>query len=317
MRLLTVLLATLGLLAVPGPPALGYPERPITLIVGFGAGSGTDAMARIVAQHVGQSIRQRIVVENRPGAHGSVGGAAAARAEPDGYTLFLGTNSTHASAPSLLKKINYDPIADFAPISRVGGVGYILLVNPGLEIKTVPALLALAKSKPDALSIAVGNPSGLVVTEAFKRATGLTALNVPYRSTPPALVDVLAGRVSAMFVDMPTGLEYVKSGQLAALATASETRSPLAPDVPTLKEIGYQDLVIEGWFALYAPRGTPDEIVDRLAGEIKALVETETPLLQRLGFETTTNSPREMAAFGKSELAKWTRMIKEAGIQPE
>src|SRR3954469_10246884 len=195
-----------------------YPNRQITLIVPFGAGSGTDAVARIVAQNLSIALKQNIVVENRPGGNGAIAAAYVARSAPDGYTLFMSTNSPHSAAPFLMKNVGYDAAKDFAPVSRVGSFTLMLVINPALAIKSVPELIAYAKANPGKLSFGSGNTSGIVAGETFKHWARVDILHVPYKSVPPALTDVLGGRISMAFTDLTPGLPHVKAGTLRALA---------------------------------------------------------------------------------------------------
>ena len=232
----TAALAAASMLAAFSAAAQTWPTRPITLVVPFAAGSGSDTGARIVGEYLGAALGQRLVVENRVGAVGAIGAAAVARAQPDGYTLLVGTNSTHGSNPALLATMPYDPIKDFVPIVRVGIFTYFVVVNPGLPIRSMADLVAEAKAKPDQLSYGSGSSTSLVMAETFLRGVGIKALRVPYTSNPPALTDIIAGRVSFMFVDVSTSISHVREGALRAIAITSPTRSSVVPDVPTIKE---------------------------------------------------------------------------------
>ena len=218
--------------------AQAYPSRPITIVVPFGPGSATDTVARSIALPLGVALKQNILIETKLGANGTIAANMVARAAPDGYTLILGTNTPNSAAPSLMKSISYDPVRDFAPLSRIGSFTQMLVLHPDLPVKSVPELIAHAKANPGKLSFASGNASGVVAGETLKRWAGLDIVHVPYRSAPPALNDVLGGRVSMMFTDLTTGLPHVKAGTLRALATTRLQRSTLFPELPSLHEAG-------------------------------------------------------------------------------
>ena len=320
MRLLSCLLAAASLaLSLTGTAADTYPSKPITIIVPFGAGSGTDTATRVVAQHLSTALKQNVVVENRPGANGAIAATYVARSAPDGYTLFMSTNSPHSAAPYLTKNIAYDPVKDFAPITRMGSFTLILVVHPSLPAKSVPELIAHAKQNPGKLSFASGNTSGVVAGETLKSWAKLDMLHVPYKSAPPALTDVVAGRVSMMFTDLTTGLPHVRANSLRALAQTRKVRSKLFPEVPTLHEAGVTDFEMDSWAAIFAPAGTPKEIVTRLNTELRPIIDGAevTTRLGTAGFEAFSSSPEELGEFAKVQLAKWGKMIKDAGIEPE
>jgi tripartite-type tricarboxylate transporter receptor subunit TctC len=299
--------------------AQDYPNKSITIVVPFGAGSGTDAVTRIVAQHLSTALKQTIVIENRPGANGAIAGAYVARAAPDGYTLFMSTNSPHSAAPSLTRNLAYDPVKDFAPISRVGSFTLILVTHPDLPVKTVQELIAYAKSNPGKLSYATGNTAGILAGGTLARWAGIDVLHVPYKSVPPALTDVLAGRVPAMFTDLTPGLPHVKANKLRALASTRLKRSALLPEIPTLHESGITDFEVDAWAALFAPAHTPPDIIARLNAQVRTIIEDPQIKAQiaTMGFEAFSSTPEELGEFVKVQLGKWTKMIKDAGIQPE
>src|SRR5262245_53672354 len=240
--------------------AQAYPSRPITIVVPFGPGSATDTVARSIALPLGIALKQNIVVETKPGANGTIAATQVARAAPDGYTLILATNTPHSAAPSLMKSVSYDPVKDFAPLSRVGSFTQLLVLHPDLPAKSIPELIAYAKANPGKLSFASGNASAVVAGETLKRWAGLDIVHVPYRSTPPALNDVLGGRVSMMFADLTTGLPHVRAGTLRALATTRMQRSTLFPELPSMHEAGITNFDMDSWAAMFAPASTPREI---------------------------------------------------------
>jgi tripartite-type tricarboxylate transporter receptor subunit TctC len=320
MRLLSCLLATASLaLSLTGAAADTYPSKPVTIIVPFGAGSATDTVTRVVAQHLSTVLKQNVVVENKPGANGAIAAAFVARSAPDGYTLFMSTNSPHSAAPYLTKNISYDPVKDFAPVTRMGSYTLILVVHPSVPAKTVPELIAHARQNPGKLSFASGNTSGIVAGETLKAWAKLDMLHVPYKSAPPALNDVLAGRVSMMFTDLTTGLPHVRANSLRAVAQTRKVRSKLFPEVPTLHEAGVTDFEMDSWAAIFAPAGTPKEIVTRLNTELRKIIDSSdvTTRLGTAGFEAFSSSPEELGEFTKVQLARWGKMIKDAGIEPE
>src|SRR5262245_41765541 len=296
-----------------------YPSRPITIVVPFGPGSATDSVARSIALPLGVALKQSIVVETKPGANGTIAASQVARAAPDGYTLILGTNTPHSAAPSLVKGISYDPVKDFTPLSRVGSFTQMLVLHPDLPVKSIPELIAHAKANPGKLSFASGNASAVVAGETLKRWAGLDIVHVPYRSAPPALNDVLGGRVSMMFTDLTTGLPHVKAGTLRALATTRLQRSTLFPELPSLHEAGITNFDMDSWAAMFAPANTPREIVMRLNAEVRKIIDDPEVRgrLGAVGFEAFSSTPDELGEFVKVQLVIWTRMIKDAGIEPE
>lgn len=313
-----IVLAFAMFLAVcSGATAETYPSRRITVIVPFGAGSGTDSVARIVTQRLAEVLKAIIVVENRPGASGSIGAAAAARSAPDGYTLFSGGSSTHAANPSLLKSIQYSPMEDFVPIARLGVFPYILVINPGIEARNVGELVALAKQKPGSMSFAYGNALGQLAGEMFKRRAGIDLQAVPYKSSPEGVTDVIAGRVSMMFSDMTPVLPLTRSGQLRALATITENRSALFSELPSVQEQGLDFRNLSAWTGLFAPRGTAPEVVEKLSGALREIL-AEPAIRQRLaeiGFEAQWIAPKEFSERVAADIELWATLTKEAGIE--
>lgn len=317
-------LCLLAALANLGPTfevqAADYPTQPIKLIVPFAAGSGTDAIARITAQALGEALKATVIVENKAGANGVIAAEYVAKAAPDGYSLFMTTNTTHSANPSLMKRLNYDPIKSFAPVSRLGNLPFILVVNNSLPVKTVTELIAYGKAKPGQLSYASGNSTGIVSGATFANMAGLDLLHVPYKSTPPAIVDVIGGQVSMMFVDTAAGMATIKGGKMRALAVTTEERSKLFPELPPMAATpGLKGFDITSWNGVFAPAGTPDDIVEKLN---KALVKMTNDKAAReklatLGFDAFGSTPDELGAFVATELVKWNKLVKNAGIQPE
>ena len=296
-----------------------YPTKPITIIVPFGPGSATDTIARVVAQHLGAVLKQSVVVEARPGANGALSALYVARSAPDGYTLFMSTNSPHSAAPFLMKNIGYDPVKDFTAITRMGSYTLMLCVHPSIPAKSVMELIEYAKANPGKLSFASGNTSGVVAGETLKHWAELDILHVPYKSAPPALNDVLAGRVSMMFTDLTTGLPHVKAGTLRALAVTRLKRSTLIPELPTLDEAGVTGFDMDSWAGIFAPAGTPADIITLLNAELRKIIDSGEVKsnLGNVGFEAFSSSPKELEDFVKVQLGKWGKMVKGAGIQPD
>jgi tripartite-type tricarboxylate transporter receptor subunit TctC len=297
----------------------GYPNRPITIIVPFGPGSATDTISRVVGQYLGVALKQTVVVENRPGANGALSALYVARAAPDGYTLFMSTNSPQSAVPFLMKNVAYDPVKDFAPVTRMGSYTLMLVIHPSIPAKSVRELIDYAKANPGKLSFASGNTSGVVAGETLKRWAETDMLHVPYKSAPPAINDVLAGRVSMMFTDLTTGLPHVTAGTLRALAVTRLQRSSLIPELPTLDEAGVKGFDMDSWAAIVAPAHTPQDIITLLNTELRKIIDSADvkSKLGNAGFEAFSSSPKELDAFIKVQLGKWGKMIKDAGIEPE
>jgi tripartite-type tricarboxylate transporter receptor subunit TctC len=287
-----------------------YPIRPISLIVPFPAGGSTDLVARVVAEKMSQDLGQQIVVDNRGGAGGNVGSAAAAKSDPDGYTLLMGTVATHALNPALYKTMPYDPVTDFAPIS---------LLNPDFPAQNVAELIALLKEKPGEYSYASsGNGTPLHLSgELFKTMAGVDMVHVPYKGAGPALVDVMGGHVPIMFDNLPSSTEHIKAGKLRGLAVTTAERASSMPDLPTVAESGLPGYETYTWNALFAPAGTPPEVVARLnEAAVKALADPEVQAkLQGFGASVVGSSPDELAAHVQAELAKWAPVVKASGAQ--
>lgn len=313
-------LATLACLvmAAPGAAQSDYPNRPITLILPFAAGSGTDSTTRIISQSLAQELGQNFIVENKAGANGSIAAQFVARAKPDGYTLLVTTNTTHSANPSLLKTMSYDPIKDFVPIARTGDLPFFLLVHPDVPAKNVKELIALAKAQPGKLTYASGSSSSSVSGATFARRAGIDILHVPYKSSPPALNDLLGGRTTMMFVDVPTGMPHVTSNALRPLAMTTRQRSALMPDLPSMEEAGVPDFDITSWQGYFAPAGTPQPIIDKLNAAIQKVISNPDlkKRLAGLGMDAFSGSQADFDKFVKDQLVLWTRLIKDAGIEP-
>jgi tripartite-type tricarboxylate transporter receptor subunit TctC len=316
-QLAACLLTCLAFATVAG--AQPYPSRPITIVVPFAPGSGTDSIARIIGQYLQVSLNQSVVIENKVGASGVIAATYVARAAPDGYTLLMATNSTHSANPYLFKNLSYDPVKDFAPIARIGSYVFMLVVNKDVPVKTLQELVAYAKANPGKLTYASGNTTGIVAGETFKHKAGVDILHVPYKSTPPAINDVLGGRVSMMVIDMAPGLEHVRAGNFRALAVTTKERSALLPDLPSLAEAGIEGYDVTSYAALFAPAGTPKEIVDKLNAEVRKIIANPDAKakIAVTGFDAFSGPPESLAAFIQSELVTWGRLIKDAGIEAQ
>ena len=295
-----------------------YPSQNISIVLPFGPGSGTDIVTRMVAQKLSESLGKPVVVENKPGANGSIAAEYVARAKPDGHTLFIGTNSTHGANPALVKEMRYDPIKSFEHVNRVAVFTSILVVNPKLPVKTMSELLVYGKKNE--LTLATGNASGIVQSETLARQVGWKKLlRVPFKSNPQAMTEVIAGRIDFMFTDIAAAQAQVKAGNLRALAVTSKNRSVIMPELPTILESGVPDYDLSGWNGLFAPSGTPPEIVKKINTEITRIVQLPDvrARILEIGAEPGPMSPGEYAAWVQSEVTKWTKLVKEAGIQPE
>jgi tripartite-type tricarboxylate transporter receptor subunit TctC len=308
-----------AVLVAGGALAQDYPGRAITLVVPFAVGSGIDPTARIIADELSRSLKQPVVIDYKPGANGAIAAGAVARATPDGYTIFMTTVSTHSANPNLLKSIPYDPVRDFAPLSRVGNLPFMLVVDPKMAATSVPEFVAYVKANPGRLSYASTNAVGLLAGATLKRMADLDLVHVPYRSSPQALNDVMTGRVAMMFVDFALGWPQAKAGNVRALAVTTKERSALLPDIPSMTEAGLPAFDLIPWNAIFAPANTPRPIVQRLNAELRRIISDPKvkERLAGLGFDAFASTPEELDAFVREDLAKWTKWVREAGIEPE
>jgi tripartite-type tricarboxylate transporter receptor subunit TctC len=314
MRLALLLVA----LCVSSANAQTYPGKPVKVLVPFPAGSATDQVARVIGAELQAALGQPFVVENKPGAQGSIAATEVARAAPDGYTLMVGTNTPLAANPSLFKKLNYDPAKDFAPVARLSTISFMIMVRPDFPAKSFKEFLAHAKANPGKLSAGYGS-AGSQVSQAMLRSMGrIEFIDVPYKGLPQAITDVLGGSISFTFAALANALAQIKGGKLRGIAVTSAKRSALAPDVPAIAEElpGYE---LIAWFALVAPAGTPAAVVARLhevtAG---ALAKPEVKArFDALGTDVAPMNPEQLGGFIRSEIEKFGRLAKAAGIQPE
>lgn len=296
-----------------------YPEKPLTFVVPFAAGSATDQLARALGNSVTQQSKQAVVVDNKAGASGMIAAQQVAKAAPDGYTVLITTNTTHAANEHLYKKLPYDPVKDFAPVTGLGKGGQVLVVRADSPYHTVADLLAKARRDPGKLSFGSGSSSSRVAGEMFKQLSHTDILHIPYKSNPNAITDLLGGQVDMMITDTATGVPQIKGGKLRALGVSTTHRIPILPEVPTIDEAGVKGYDMSYWFAAYVPAGTPAPVVAKLR---ELLVNAVDAPAAKAFFESggaqawTTTSP-ELAKFQADETLKWGKVIKAAGIEPE
>jgi len=313
-------LASGVLLAFAGTAAAqAFPERPLTFVVPFAAGSATDQLARAIGQAITQQTKQQVIVDNRAGANGFIGAQLAAKAKPDGYTVFITTNTTHAANEHLFRKLPYDPVKDFEPLTLLGRGGQIMVVNEQSPANSVGDFIKLAKERPGKLSFGWGSSSSRIAGELFKQMTGTYIVSIPYKSNPPAITDLMGGQIDMMITDMSTGLPQVKAGKLKALGVSTSKRSALAPEVPTLSEAGVKGYEMTYWFAAYAPAGTPAPVVARLNELLVAAAKSPAAsgFYTSSGTDVLTSTPEELRKFQHAESQKWSKVITAAGIEKE
>jgi tripartite-type tricarboxylate transporter receptor subunit TctC len=319
--------SAVAVLAVAAPAAAlaqnnNYPTKPVRLIVAFPAGGSTDIIGRLVGQRLSERLGQQVIVDNRGGAGGMIGTEIAARAAPDGYTLTMGTTSTHVIAPAAFSKVKYDPIKDFAPITLVASTPYLLVVNPSVKANSLKDFIALAKSQPGKLNYAsagAGSTTHLAM-EMLKHTAGLDIVHVAYNGNGPAGVAVLGGQVQALFGSMPAVLPQAKAGKLRPLAVGTSKRSPALPDVPTVAESGYPGFEVSLWLGFFAPRGTPAPIINRLHAElVKIVLSPEMKeQLEKNGAEPAHNASNiELERLVRTEIDKYAKVLKAANIKLE
>ncbi len=299
--------------------AQAYPAKAITFVVPFAAGSATDQLARAIGQSITNDTKQPVVIDNKAGASGMIAAQAVAKAPADGYTLLITTNTTHAANEHLYKKLSYDPVKDFAPISGLGKGGQVMVVNAASPYKNVGDVVAAAKKAPGKLSFGSGSSSSRMAGEMLKQLAGVDILHVPYKSNPLAITDLLGGQIDLMITDTSTGVPQVKAGKLRALGYSTQKRSSQLPDVPTIDEAGVKGYDMGYWFAAYAPAGTPPAVVARLNELMGAATKSAAAkaFFDMAGSEAWTTTPDELAKFQAAETVKWGKVIKAAGIEAE
>jgi len=313
-------LLALGLwLASMTATAQPYVTQPIKLVVPTGPGSIADTVTRLIGQALSQQLEQPIVVENKVGANGIIGADAVAKAAPDGLTLIVGNVSTHAINAAMYDKLPYDPVRDFAPVSLVGFVPYVLVVGEGVTAKTVADVLALARAQPGKLTYASGSAPSIVAMELIKRAAGIDVLQVNYKTVPQGLMDVISGRIDMQVADTGVAIAHIRTGKVRPLMSVSSQRTTLLPEVPSLADAGLPKVDVIGWWGWYAPAGTPPPAIARLHEAI-VKVTAQQALRERVagfGAELKGGSPAELVAFTREQSALYARLIKEAGIKPQ
>jgi tripartite-type tricarboxylate transporter receptor subunit TctC len=326
MRLVASLLAALAAsflanAAAQAPAATDYPRQPIRVVVTFPPGGSSDAMVRLITPRLNQRLGQQVVVDNRPGAGGNIGLALVAKAAPDGYTLGLGAAGALSANSSLYANMPYDVAKDFKPVSMLAAIPFVIVGNPSVPAKTQRELIALAKSQPGKLSIGHGgNGTAMHLSAAlFSQMADVKFVEIPYKGSGPAALDVLANNVPLAVVDLPAALQHIKAGKLVAYAVTSPQRVPQLPDVPTVSEGGLTGYDSTGWFGFVAPAGTPDAIVQKLNAEITGALADEQikASMRNLGVEPAPSKPEAFEAYIRSEHAKWAKVIRQANIKIE
>jgi tripartite-type tricarboxylate transporter receptor subunit TctC len=321
MKRRTVLAAAAAACALSLAPlaahAQAFPTKPITIVVPFSAGGTTDILARVIGQYMSKDLGQPVIVDNRAGAGGNIGAQNVARAAADGYTLLMGTVGTHAINQSLYKKMAFDPVKDFAPLSRVALVPNLLVANPAQPFKNVKELIAYAKANPGKVTFgSSGSGSSIHLSgEMFQQMAGVEMQHIPYKGSAPAVTDLLGGQIAVMFDNMPSAIGHVKAGKLRALAVTTPKRSPALPDVPTIAEAGVPGYSATSWFGLLAPAHTPAPVLAKLnASILKALADPDVKKkMAEQGAEPYGEKPEQFAEFIRSETAKWGKIVKQSG----
>ncbi|HSB98273.1 MAG TPA: tripartite tricarboxylate transporter substrate binding protein [Burkholderiaceae bacterium] len=311
--------ALAAVLAAACGSAAAYPDKPVTFIVPFAAGSATDPLARALGQSITETTKQAVVVDNKAGASGMLAAQAAARAQADGYTVLITTNTTHAANEHLYKKLPYDPVKDFAPVTGLGKGGQVLVVAAGSPHKSVKELVDYAKKNPGKVTFGSGSSSSRVAGELFQQMAGIELLHVPYKSNPLAITDLLGGQIAMMITDTSTGVPQIKAGKLKALGVSTTKRLPMLADVPTIDEAGVKGYDMGYWFAAYVPANTPAPVVTRLNELLQAGLKTPAAkaFFETSGGEPFPTTPEQLAKFQAEEAGKWGRVIKKAGIEAE
>ena len=299
--------------------AQGYPNKPLKMIVPFPPAGSTDLSARAVSDKLGQKLGQPVIIENKPGAGGNIGGDLAAKSAPDGYTLFVGTVGTNAINAGLYSKMPFDHLKDFAPVILLSKTPNVLVVHPNFPPNSVKEVIALAKAKPNELTFASsGSGTSIHLSgELFKSMAGVQMTHVPYKGSGPMLIDLMAGQTSMAFDNLSAAIQHVRAGKLKALATTGLTRAPALPDLPTISEAGLPGYDSTSWNAIFVPAGTPREVIDRLNRELRAILETpETKkFFADQGAEAGGGTPAELDAFVKAETTKWAKVVKDSGAK--
>lgn len=318
MQILAPLAAAFGLLWTSAALAQAYPSAPITLVVPFAAGSGTDAVARTVGQKLSERLKQPVIIDNKPGASAQIGAQFVAQAKPDGYTLFMTTNTSHSANPSLFKTLRYDPIKDFTPIARVGELPFALAVHPSVPAKNMRELIGYAKANPGKLSYATPNSTSLVASETIKRIAGLDMVGIPYKSSPQAMTDLLGGQVNVYVVDFGSGMTMLKTERIRTLGVTTKESSRILPGVPPIGDT-VRGFDLTSWNGIFGPAGLPRPVVDRINAELQVVLADKEvqDKLAVIGFQVSpSKTPEEFTKYVADQLAHWTILIKQSGINP-
>lgn len=318
------LLASFAAAALPVPAfaqAAPWPSKPIKLVVPYAPGGSTDVVARVVAESLGKRLGQNIIIDNKPGKGAMVGSALVAKAPPDGYTLLMSVISGLTISPALYGGSDFDPMADFIHVSIASRNPSVLVANNDFKAKSFKEYVEIAKAEPGKLAYATSGAgsSNHLLGAQLEQVIGAALVHIPYRGAGPAMVDVIAGNVPSMFDSLPSAAPHIKAGKVRALAVSGEERNPAFPDVPTMKELGYPDLISYSWFGISVPAKTPQPIVDRLAAEIQAVLK-EPAVVKRweeIGAEGSTMTPAEVTRFIQAEIDKWTPVVKSTGAKPD
>lgn len=304
-------------LVAAGTAAAAWPEKPITMVVPFPAGSGTDSVGRIFAREMTSRLGQQVIVENKPGGNGTIAAQQVARSKPDGYTILISTNTPLSAAPWLQKSVPYDVLKDFTPIARGGNLPFILVANMKQPFNSVQELVKQAKANPGKLTYASGNSTGIVAGATLSHAAGIETLHVPYKGTPQALTDLIGGQVDYMFTDLTSGMPFVQSKKIKALAVSTAKPSSLLPELPSMEAAGVDHFDINSWNGFLGPADMSEEAVTALNKAINEIVSDAKVKqeLARLGFDAFSGTQQEFAAFVREQYELWGKLIKDAGIQ--
>ena len=298
-----------------------WPAKPIKLVVPYAPGGTTDVVGRVVAEYLGQRLGQNIVVENRPGKGATIGTSQVAKAAPDGYTLVMSNVAANAVSPALYGDLDYDPTRDFVHITLASLNPSVLVVHPSFSAKTLAEYIAYARANPDKLAFATSGPgsSNHILGVKLAQVTDTRLVHIPYRGAGPAMQDTIAGNVPSMFDSLPSAAPHIRAGKVRALAVSGEKRNAAFPDVPTMKESGYPDLISYSWFGLSAPARTPEPIVERIAREMQVVLKHPDVVKrwEEIGAEASTATPAEVTRFIQAEIDKWTPVVKSTGAKPE
>ncbi|MCC6197131.1 MAG: tripartite tricarboxylate transporter substrate binding protein [Burkholderiales bacterium] len=315
-----IALASFALAFAGGALAQAYPNKPIRIVAPFAAGGSVDLVARIIAQNLTEAFGQPVVVENRSGASGMIGADQVAKAKPDGYTL-LANSSIHVIVPSLYSNITYDPTADFVAVGQLTEVPIVMLTGAQQPYKTVADVIAAGKASKDGLPYASAGSGSLahMAGEVFGQVAGIKVQQIPYKGSGAAMADVIGGQVPLMYDALTAAMPHIKGGKMRALAVGSEKRSPLLPDVPTFAELGYPKMTMSTWHGIWAPKGTPPEIVEKLSAEIAKMSKKPDvrEKIESLGGVPVGNTPAQFDKFQKAERAKWDSIVKSTGVKPD